>query len=175
MYSFGRVNPYNPFIGGFIHEGVDKGTFKRFQKTTASIYSLEVNDEEYEKIQTTIRKFQEDEKTYKFNVIGLFAVALNLKIQKKDSFYCAEFVKYVLENAGIETNLPTIVRPDDFKNLENLKSEYKGVFREYKSNKIENKKNDFKKNLVNQGKNLNITNEIQINGIKEKEESDERE
>ena len=22
MYSFGRLNPYNPFIGGFVHEGI---------------------------------------------------------------------------------------------------------------------------------------------------------
>ena len=32
MYSFGRLNPYNPFFGGFIREYIDKGTFKRFYK-----------------------------------------------------------------------------------------------------------------------------------------------
>jgi len=32
MYSFGRLNPYNPFIGGFVHEGINVGTFKRFKK-----------------------------------------------------------------------------------------------------------------------------------------------
>ena len=31
MYSFGRLNPYNPFSGGFVHEEIDKGTFKRFK------------------------------------------------------------------------------------------------------------------------------------------------
>ena len=30
MYSFGRLNPYNPFKGGFVQEPVDKGTFRRF-------------------------------------------------------------------------------------------------------------------------------------------------
>ena len=33
MYSFGRLYPYNPFLGGFVHEGLDRGTFKRFKKT----------------------------------------------------------------------------------------------------------------------------------------------
>lgn len=33
MYSFGRLNPYNPFWGGFVHESIDKGTFKRFYLT----------------------------------------------------------------------------------------------------------------------------------------------
>ena len=23
MYSFGRLNPYNAFIGGFVHEGIE--------------------------------------------------------------------------------------------------------------------------------------------------------
>ena len=35
MYSFGRLNPKNPFIGGFVHEAVNKRTFKRFKKTKA--------------------------------------------------------------------------------------------------------------------------------------------
>ena len=30
IYSFGRLNPYNPIKGGFVHESVDKGTFRRF-------------------------------------------------------------------------------------------------------------------------------------------------
>ena len=32
MYSFGRLNPYNAFVGGFVREGLDKGTFARFKK-----------------------------------------------------------------------------------------------------------------------------------------------
>ena len=37
MYSFGRLNPYNPFIGGFVHEGINIGTFKRFKNTKTKI------------------------------------------------------------------------------------------------------------------------------------------
>lgn len=32
MYSFGRTYAYCPFIAGFVHEEIDKGTFKRFKK-----------------------------------------------------------------------------------------------------------------------------------------------
>ena len=42
MYSFGRKNPYLLLPAGFIHEYKDKGTYKRFYKTKAQIYSLEV-------------------------------------------------------------------------------------------------------------------------------------
>ena len=37
MYSFGRLNPYNPFWGSFVHEHIDKGTFKRFKKTKTEV------------------------------------------------------------------------------------------------------------------------------------------
>ena len=32
MYSFGRLYTYNAFIGGFVREYLNKGTFKRFKK-----------------------------------------------------------------------------------------------------------------------------------------------
>ena len=37
MFSFGRLNPRNPFVGGFVEEGKNKGTFKRFYKTKAIV------------------------------------------------------------------------------------------------------------------------------------------
>ena len=133
MYSFGRLHPYNPFIGGFVHEDINLGTFKRFKKTKTAIYSLQIKEEEYERIDNTIKKIQEAKVPYKFNIIGLFAIALKLRIHKEHSFYCAEFVKYSLENSGIETNLPIMIRPESFKHLKNIKLEYKGILRDYKS------------------------------------------
>lgn len=132
MYSFGRLNPYNPFIGGFVHEGINKGTFKRFKNTKAHIYSMEVSEEQYNKIIETIKRIEKQKKKYKFNSIGLFAIGLNLRIKRKNTFYCAEFVKYVLEKSGIENNLPEMVRPENFKNLKNIELEYSGKLREYK-------------------------------------------
>jgi len=131
MYSFGRLNPYIPFIGGFVYEDINSGTFKRFKKTTSEIYSLQVTDEQYEKIYKLIKEFQNCKKLYKFNVIGLFAVGINKKIKSERSFYCAEFVKYILENSGIETNLPEIIRPQNFKDLKNIDLKYKGELRKY--------------------------------------------
>ena len=48
MYSFGRLNPYNAFIGGFVHESLDEGTFKRFYKTETTIYEVDITDEQYD-------------------------------------------------------------------------------------------------------------------------------
>ena len=103
MYSFGRLNPYNPFWGGFVHERINSGTFKRFSNTRAKIYSLEVNDEQYEKLKYTILYIKRLRKSYTFNILGLFAVGFNIRVRSNKSFYCAEFVKYVLDKAKIET------------------------------------------------------------------------
>lgn len=136
MYSFGRLNPYNAFWGGFIHEYINEGTFKRFYNTKAKIYSLDIKDEQYEEIRNNIKKIEKYKEEYTFNTLGLFAVGFHKRIKKEHSFYCAEFVKYVLEKAKIDTKLPETVKPEDFKNIEGLKEIYSGLLRKYKSNKI---------------------------------------
>ena len=137
MYSFGRLRPSNPFFAGFVHEYIDKGTFKRFYNTTAKIYSLEVTEEQYNKISRIIENFKNEKDEYTFNIIGLFAAGFHKKIGKDHSFYCAEFVKYVMDNAGIETNLPKIIKPGDFKEIDDLQVIYSGLLRKYNSSKVD--------------------------------------
>ena len=132
MYSFGRLNPYNPFLGGFVQEGVGKGTFKRFKKTKARVYSLQVNDNQYDKVVQVIRDIQDNKLDYNFNILGLIGVILHYKVKRERYFYCAEFVKYVLEESNICT-LPDIVKPEDFKEIDNLNVVYTGQLREYGS------------------------------------------
>ena len=134
MYSFGRLNPYNSFLGGFVHEYIEKGTFKRFYKTVTKIYCLRVSDEQYEIIKNSIKMIQREK--YKFNIIGLFAAGFHKKIAKSHCFYCAEFVKYVLEKANINTGLPEAVKPEDFKNIDGLQEIYTGLLRKYQSQKV---------------------------------------
>lgn len=131
MYSFGRLNPYNPFIGGFVHEYVDSGTFKRFKNTRAKIIELEISDKKYAKIKSAIRKIEQNKDKYKFNVLGLFAVGLHIKLRFKNSFYCAEFVKYVIDSADVGLKLPELIRPENFKEIQG-KEVYAGLLREYK-------------------------------------------
>lgn len=135
MYSFGRLNPYNPFWGGFVHEKINEGTFKRFYKTMSQVYSLEIDETKYNKIKEAIEIIKKDKKKYKFNIIGLFAVGLHKRIHFDNSFYCAEFVKYVLDKSDIETNLPEIIRPENFKALAGMKQEYKGRLKDYRNRK----------------------------------------
>lgn len=136
LYSFGRLNPYNPYKGGFIHEGINKGTFKRFRNTIGAVYSLEIEDKQYENIVKTIERVRSNKEKYKFNIIGLFFVSINKKYKRENSFYCAEFVKYLVEQSFGKKLLPEIVKPMDFLELDNLELVYEGVFRNYAKNKI---------------------------------------
>lgn len=132
MYSFGRLHAYNPFWGSFVHEELNKGTYKRFKNTKTEVYSLVVTDEQYEKIKKVINYFKENKQKYRFNFIGLACVGINKKIKRKNRFYCAEFVKHIMKTSGVPVNdLPELIRPEDFKKLQGLKLEYKGLLRKY--------------------------------------------
>ena len=131
MYSFGRINPYNPFYGGFVHEHIYMGTFKRFHKTKAKILLLNIKDEQYEKLEQIIKEMRKEKRKFKFNSIGLFGVYFKKKRKKENYFYCAEFVKYITEKAGINLKLPEFVRPDDFKKIKKTDTIYTGLLKEY--------------------------------------------
>lgn len=133
MYSFGRLNPYNPFWGSFVHEHINKGTFKRFKNTKAEVYSMFVTDEQYEKAKKTIAYFNNNKQKYKFNILGLACVSIHKKIIRKNTFYCAEFVRHILKVSGVTEvkELPEIIRPENFKQLQGTKLEYEGLLRKY--------------------------------------------
>lgn len=131
MYSFGRLNAYNPFFAGFVHEGLDKGTFKRFKNTKTRIYSLEVDEKQFEKISEIIDDVRNNKSEYNFNMLGLIGVVLHCKIKREKYFYCAEFIKYLLEESKVVYDLPDIVKPEDFKDIDDLNCIYSGILREY--------------------------------------------
>ena len=131
LYSFGRINAYNPFLGGFVHEGIHFGTFKRFKKTLSEVYSLEISDEKYDKLKSLIKTMEKNKSIYKFNKIGLFLSAFNINYNPNNKFYCAEFVKFVLDETNTIINLPNPIKPQHFRNLDNTKLIYRGLLQNY--------------------------------------------
>lgn len=132
MYSFGRLHPYNPFWGGFVHEKIESGTFKRFKKTKVEVYSLKVSKKQYRYIEKKIAKMENQKQIYSFNIVGLFATGFNIKYRKTNSFYCAEFVKYLIDEANVKLNLPELIKPSDFQSLGQMTLEYRGLLSKYR-------------------------------------------
>ena len=60
-------------------------------------------------------------------------VVANKRRVKKNTFYCAEFVRYILKRSRINTKgLPKIIKPQDFSKLQGLNQIYEGKLQEYK-------------------------------------------
>ena len=134
MYSFGRKYSYIAFIGGFVKEGASFGTYKRFYKTEISVFEILVTDEQYNKISEKIEYIKEHKKEYRFNILGLLGAGFNKKLQFNKTYYCAEFVKKLLEFAEIDTSeLPEIIKPEHFKNLSSANLIYKGKLKKYRA------------------------------------------
>lgn len=135
LYSFGRKDPRNPFIGGFVKENVNEGLFKN---ATCAVYSLLIKETGYEKMLHYIQKIEAQKENYRYNVIGLFAVMMNIPLKRENAFFCSQFVASVLKQGdSIDFNTPlSLVTPHDLQVAENLTLVFQGKLKDYKQESI---------------------------------------
>ena len=134
MYSFGRLNPYIFFYGGFVIESPKTGTFKRFHKTVARVYELEVEDETFASIEKEIAVFVVEKKRFGYNYRGILKARKNVYYQKdKNRFYCSQFVHYLLVKSNVisANRFDGVVTPEKLSSIEGLHLCYEGLLREY--------------------------------------------
>lgn len=133
VYSFGRYNPYNPVWAGFIKEEIrENGTYCRFPDTKCAIYSLDINKNQYEKLLEEIERFKKEGEKYRYNMLGLLGVMFKRPINRKNKYFCSQFVSEVLTRSEIDLiNKETgLVIPDDFRHCKDLELVYEGHLRE---------------------------------------------
>jgi hypothetical protein len=130
MYSFGRKQRHNPFVGGFIKENVIEGIFEH---ADCAIFSCVVTTEEYMRMRLKILQIEQTKELYKYNFIGLFAVAVNKDLQRKHAFFCSQFVATVVNESGMKmfSIKPNLVQPHHFTKLKCLKPVYEGDLQSY--------------------------------------------
>ncbi len=132
MYSFGRANPYNPFIGAFVEESPESGTFKRFKNTRVMVLEFEVDPQKRDELGHVLSEMLKERARYHYNYLGLFLAAIRVHREKKNCYYCSEFVKAMAQTlglSGVET-IPPIVKPMHFLNLSH-KTVYVGKLTDY--------------------------------------------
>ena len=134
LYSFGRKRAYNPVIAGFVQEDILNGTYKRFPKTKCAVYSLNVNEDQYERLGKEIDRFKKEQDRYGYNLIGLLGAMFNYPIYRKYNYFCSQFVSEVLSNSGINIieKSPGLTSPTDFLGCEGLVEVYAGPIMDYK-------------------------------------------
>lgn len=134
MYSFGRVNPYNPFIGGFVTESPNFGTFKRFSKTKVLVIAFDVTEEKYYDMLNTLQIMYKTKKKFGYNYLGLYLAAIKVHRAKKNCYYCSEFVRWFLQKYGIKgaEKLNGIAYPTEFLTMPDFYDIYCGKLTEFK-------------------------------------------
>ena len=130
VYSFGRKNKHNPFIGGFVQENVSKGLFK---DATCAIYKCNVTLQEYNRMRDKISRIEQQKEMYKYNLIGLFGVAMKIRLERERAFFCSQFVATIInecENSRLDIP-PYFVQPYHFAQHPSLQLIYCGDLQEY--------------------------------------------
>lgn len=136
MYSFGRKYPNNPFIGVFVVEGINKGTFLKFKNTKCKVIGIGVSDEQYELLCSNILLMLSDIDKYKYNLWGLLLAAFHISFHSDNKFYCSEFIRYILEHSSIDVSMiPDIPHPTDFLSMDH-EVLYEGLLRNYSLKKV---------------------------------------
>lgn len=117
MYSFGRKKATNPIWAGFVKEDITTGVYSYFPNTTCALYKLPVTITQREIINNKISEFSENEMIYSYNLIGLFGVLFNISYNRKNAYFCSEFVSEVLTDSKvINFNKATnLITPEDFR------------------------------------------------------------
>ncbi len=120
MYSFGRKFTFNPFIGVFRKEEIDKGAYRVSPTVPSVIIEIQVSKEQYEKVKEILECFIANSSHYKYNYIGLLHNLLQKSVCYENKFLCSEFVYYILNESGIVdfNKSRNLVRPENFLNVE---------------------------------------------------------
>ncbi|WP_191090618.1 hypothetical protein [Niallia endozanthoxylica] len=131
LYSFGRKRPRNPFSGGFVRESIHKGLLKRAK---CAIYCCTITESQYLKMNQFIRLIESQKDLYRYNLLGLFAIALNKEINREYRFFCSQFVSTVLKEAHVIElpKHPSHVTPHDLQQIPLFHLVYQGDFEDYK-------------------------------------------
>lgn len=134
MYSFARRDTYNPFIGRFKKEDINKGIYKFCDTLPGAIIEIEVSREQYEKTKELLEHFISNSSLYKYNYKGLLYSLLNKSTSREDKFLCSEFVYHILKESGIVDFkiARNLVRPQSLINIEG-RMVYEGNLKEIKS------------------------------------------
>lgn len=130
VYSFGRKQPNNPFVGGFVKEDIST---PYLNNALCEIYALHVTEQEFECIQKMIRSIEVDKDKYRYNFVGLFGVMLKIKVSRRAAYFCSQFVATVLQNISNFTldKQPCFTTPEDIRSSPELEIIYEGTLMHY--------------------------------------------
>lgn len=138
VYSFGRKQPRNPFIGGFVKEDIQSDFLKN---SNCAVYSYTFTEKECESILNNIKEIEAQQNDYKYNFIGLIGVLLQIEINRKSAYFCSQFVAAMLQDAeNFNLSKPAcFTTPTDIRMQEGMQLIYEGKLDDYQPFQVERK------------------------------------
>ncbi|WP_077329436.1 hypothetical protein [Virgibacillus siamensis] len=132
VYSFGRKNPHNPFIGGFVKEDI-RSNFLR--NAACAIYAFNVTEKDVKLIKERIAEIELKKGNYKYNFIGLIGVLLQIEINRSNALFCSQFVATVLNDVeALKFKKPIcFTTPADIRSHRGMQLVYTGTLGTYHS------------------------------------------
>lgn len=133
LYSFGRLQPRNPFSGGFVKEEIESGTYKVFKNTRCKIYSLEVTMLQFQELKYFIDHFISAPDLYRFNIVGLIGTMVNRPFNREHHYFCSQFVGKALLDSHIYDFRKDVglIKPIEFSDIPDLVEIYEGKLNDY--------------------------------------------
>ncbi|TDF92507.1 hypothetical protein [Paenibacillus piri] len=133
LFSFGRKQATNPWSAGFVQEDVYEGTFRHFPGTRCQLLRLHVSKRQRTNAVRIIQSFQNDQQAYRYNLIGLLGVLVNLDIEQKNAYFCSQFVAEALRSTGLSLwdRPSSLVTPEDIRRHPAFETLYEGYLFDY--------------------------------------------
>ncbi len=98
-YSFARRHHRAVLTGGLVKETIQRYTLKQDCVIESAVFRIPLSDQKYEELERSINAISND-KEYIYNLLSVLTYPLLHGFKTYKAFTCAEFVAYLLSNAG---------------------------------------------------------------------------
>lgn len=129
LYSSARKNGIKMFPAGPCQESLYRGFYQRDPHTPCVIYKLPVTEEVFSRAREAVDSFIENIDDYKFSVLGIAACKLGIRWERKNKYFCSQFVAEILTRSGA-VKLPKdacLMRPLDYAKLDGIEKVFEGT------------------------------------------------
>ncbi|MGI6366211.1 MAG: hypothetical protein ACOX2G_10895 [Bacillota bacterium] len=131
MYSFGRRKRYNLLDSGFVIENFARGMYLFFPNTRCCVLEVAVTEAEYDAMLRIVKHFCDNQYGYRYNLLGIFAYMAGISFERKNHYFCSQFVSYVLNQTDFWNCNPEFTRPMDFLKIPHKRIVFEGSIQDY--------------------------------------------
>lgn len=133
MYSFGRLKPRNPLIGGFVKESINAGVYQFSKKNEIKVYKMIVSKDQADQLIEEITRFENKAKMYHYNFLGLVFIPFKIKYVRKHYYFCSQFISELFMKIAIldQSITPEWTSPKDLIEYLDLELVFEGYIVDY--------------------------------------------